>query len=74
MMPPCCAEPGKGVPGVGFEQVILHVFQVRKKRGQALVGDGRVGSVVRGEAHPNGREARHLLQVCVSPSPLRVRR
>ncbi len=40
-MPPCCAEPKKGVPWVGLEQVILHVLQVRKKRGQALVDDGR---------------------------------
>ncbi len=43
LVPPCCAEPEKGVPGVGFEQIILHVFQVRKRRGQALVDDGRVG-------------------------------
>jgi hypothetical protein len=35
---------------------------MKKKRGQALVGDGRVGREVRSEAHPNGGVAQHCFQ------------
>ncbi len=39
---PMLRRAGKMCSGVGLEQVILHVFQMREKRGQALVDDGRV--------------------------------
>ncbi len=42
----------KTVSRVRFEKVILHVLQIREKRGQALVGNGRVGGVVCGKTHP----------------------
>ncbi len=51
----------KRVSRVRFEKVILHVLQMREKRGQALVGNGRVGGVVGGKAHPDGGEARYRL-------------
>ncbi len=53
---------GKRVARVRFQEVVLHVLQMREKRGQALVGNGRVGGVVGGEAHPDGGEARDRLQ------------
>ncbi len=72
---------GKRIARFRFQQVVLHILQMRKKRGQALVDDGRVGRVVRsGEAHPYGGEARNRLQEQLEivvrrfPCPLRVRR
>jgi hypothetical protein len=55
----CC---GCAQARVRFQKAILHVFQMREKRGQALVSNGRVGRVVGGEAHPDGGEARYRLQ------------
>ncbi len=42
--------------------MVLHIFQVRKKRGQALVDDGGMGRVVGSEAHLDEGETRHCLQ------------
>ncbi len=53
---------GKRVARIRFQEVVLHVLQMREKRGQALVGNGRVGGVVGGETYPDGGEARDRLQ------------
>ncbi len=42
----------KKIARIRFQQVVLHILQMRKKRGQALTDDGRAGRVVGGEAHP----------------------